>query len=159
MAKRQRAVARVAIAVVVTCLCSSLRAGVADSSEVTCGRIGTHGISVSVGVVARCSLAGEDADGRKRAEAFMLQLCSAVGSGVAGIEFPLGYSEWAAELDVESEAVPPASHAVGVRVVKQNSELDRQLTKAMYRAKLPKLPNFRPRCAFGVRILPWQELK
>jgi hypothetical protein len=119
-------------------------------------KVETRGNPVSVSVTPGCRLGGDDADAKSRVETFMTQARTAVASAVADIEFPASFSGWAAELEVESEAVPPSSRTRRVRIVKSSPSLDLELTRRMLRPSIPGLPNFRANCTFTVRVKPWR---
>jgi hypothetical protein len=119
-------------------------------------KVETRGIPVSVGVIPGCRLGGDDPDAKARAQSFIVQFHAALAIAVADVEFPGGYSGWAAELEVESEGLPPSSNTRRVRIVKPSPTLDLELMRRMLRPNMPALPNFRAKCTFTVRITPWR---
>jgi len=115
----------------------------------------TKGISVLIDATPGCVLSGEDAEGRARATNFLDDLRRKIGDGFAKVEFPVGFTNWRAEVELESDTVPSGSYVRRIRVLHSVPRLDERLQRATYASDFPKLPNFRARCTFtiGVRAL------
>ena len=127
-------------------------ASVASSPDIA-RKVETRGVPVSVAVTPGCRLGGDDPDAKARTDNFMTELRAAVAKAITDVEFPVDYSGWAAELDVESASL----HRV--RITKSIPRLDLQLMQRMSRANMPALPNFRLRCTLAVRVDPWRAVE
>jgi hypothetical protein len=119
-------------------------------------KVETRGVPVLVSVTPGCRLAGDDADGNARAEAFKVQVHKSLVAPLADVEFPEDFSSWAAEIEVTSEGLPPTGRPGGVRITKSAPSLDVTLMRAIYRSSLPALPNFRAKCTFEVGVRRWR---
>jgi hypothetical protein len=120
-------------------------------------RVATRGAPVDLHARPLCDLAGDDADSQSRAVRFMTGFGIAVSESLAAVKIGPEFISWRGELKVVDHPAPASDESGGVRVVKSSPGLDVALVRALVRANLPALPNFRARCTFDIALRKAQQ--